>query len=336
MECKQISRLILLMTVIGVPCYLADYIKIETTSLTAVQGTCVEIRCKVTGVLPDEDALWFWMKDGKWDEGKLSGTTVYSNKPTEQHISPQFRHRVNYTGSTRLENTALSSNNPSCSVKICNLTEQDSGEYFFRYISKERDFKWSTWNNAVITVTENPCPITFNKPASVEESQTITLTCSTPSSCSENLEIQTVPPSGLRTSQYGYSYSVTASYRASWTDDGKEFTCQTRGNKNPQLMKKITISVEYSPHGTQAVMSSTSVKEGHSVTLTCSAKGNPAPVFTWYKNNQRRSSSHSGAIWKIDSAQTEHSGEYVCTAQNKHGTERSNSVHIDVQCKTLL
>ncbi|XP_055019516.1 B-cell receptor CD22-like isoform X2 [Boleophthalmus pectinirostris] len=328
---QQISCLVLLMMVKAVTCYSVSYAEIETTSLNALVGTCVEIRCKVTGVLPDEDALWFWMKDGKRNGSKIgyTGTIVYSNKPRELPISPQFRGRVTYTGSTRLQNTASSSNNPSCSVRICDLTEQDRGVYFFRYSLKKRNFKWTT-NNAVISVTD-PCPITFNKPEPVQESQTITLTCSTPSSCSENLEIQTVPPSGLRTSQYGYSYSATASYRASWTDDGKEFTCQTRGNKNPQLMKKISISVEYSPHGTQAVMSSTSVKEGHSVTLTCSAKGNPAPVFTWYKNNQRRSSSHSGAIWKIDSAQTEHSGEYVCTAQNKHGTERSNSVHIDVQ-----
>ncbi|XP_055019524.1 B-cell receptor CD22-like isoform X4 [Boleophthalmus pectinirostris] len=313
-----ISCLILLVT--GVPCYLVNYIKVETTPLTAVQGTCVEIRCKVTGVLPDEDALWFWMKDGKWDEGKLSGTIVYSNKPTEQHISPQFRDRVNYTGSAQLANRASSSNNPSCSVKICDLTEQDSGEYFFRYISKERDFKWNT-NNAVITVTENPCAITFNKPAPVRESQTITLTCSTPRSCSKYLEIQTVPWSGVKTSQSSSSYSAFASYRASWRDNDKEFTCQTRGNKDPQLMKKITISVEYKPKNTniEIVGQSREVAVGHSVTLKCNSDANPPPhTYDWFKGSQylQRTTENRLELKKVQRADE---GCYICKAANKHG-----------------
>ncbi|XP_072316947.1 B-cell receptor CD22 [Eucyclogobius newberryi] len=187
----------------------------------------------------------------------------------------------------------------------------------------------------VFLFTENPCPITFYTPAPVKEYRSITLTCSTPRSCDSYLEIESVPPSGLKTHQSSVSYTATAFFTASWKDDGKEFTCQTRGNKDHQLIKKTTVSVQYAPHETLAVISSTNVTEGHSVTLTCSAKGRPAPVFTWYKYNQRKPS-HRGAIWKTDSAQIEHSGAYVCTAQNKHGTDRSKYVHIDVQYAPIV
>ncbi|XP_055019519.1 B-cell receptor CD22-like isoform X4 [Boleophthalmus pectinirostris] len=329
---QQISCLVLLMMVKAVTCYSVSYAEIETTSLNALVGTCVEIRCKVTGVLPDEDALWFWMKDGKRNGSKIgyTGTIVYSNKPRELPISPQFRGRVTYTGSTRLQNTASSSNNPSCSVRICDLTEQDRGVYFFRYSLKKRNFKWTT-NNAVISVTD-PCPITFNKPEPVQESQTITLTCSTPSSCSENLEIQTVPPSGLRTSQYGYSYSATASYRASWTDDGKEFTCQTRGNKNPQLMKKISISVEYKPKNIniEIVGQSREVAVGHSVTLKCNSDANPPPhTYYWYKGSQylQRTTENRLELKKVQRADE---GCYICKAANKHGSGYSTDLCIQV------
>ncbi|XP_072316949.1 B-cell receptor CD22-like [Eucyclogobius newberryi] len=191
------------------------------------------------------------------------------------------------------------------------------------------------YNQNVFLFTENPCPITFYTPAPVKEYRSITLTCSTPRSCDSYLEIESVPPSGLKTHQSSVSYTATAFFTASWKDDGKEFTCQTRGNKDHQLIKKTTVSVQYAPHETLAVISSTNVTEGHSVTLTCSAKGRPAPVFTWYKYNQRKPS-HRGAIWKTDSAQIEHSGAYVCTAQNKHGTDRSKYVHIDVQYAPIV
>uniref|UniRef100_A0A8C6SPN2 Ig-like domain-containing protein n=1 Tax=Neogobius melanostomus TaxID=47308 RepID=A0A8C6SPN2_9GOBI len=88
-----------------------------------------------------------------------------------------------------------------------------------------------------------------------------------------------------------------------------------------------------SPQDTEAEIKSHDVREGQSVTLSCSAKGQPPPTFTWYRYSQGKNPApqHSGAVWEINSAQIQDSGEYVCLAQNKHGAQRSQYVKIDVQ-----
>uniref|UniRef100_A0A8C6SPZ7 Ig-like domain-containing protein n=1 Tax=Neogobius melanostomus TaxID=47308 RepID=A0A8C6SPZ7_9GOBI len=85
-----------------------------------------------------------------------------------------------------------------------------------------------------------------------------------------------------------------------------------------------------SPQDTEAEIKSHDVREGQSVTLSCSAKGQPPPTFTWYRYSQGKNpaTQHSGAVWEINSAQIQDSGEYVCLAKNKHGEQRSKYVQI--------
>ncbi|XP_055083763.1 B-cell receptor CD22-like [Periophthalmus magnuspinnatus] len=243
METHPISCLILLVT--AVPCYSNSYATIETPSLAAFVGTCVEIKCKVTGEVPDEDALWFWMKDGTWFGSEYSGTIVY-----------------------------------------------------------------------------NPCLITFDNPAPVQENHDISLTCSTPKSCSKYLEIESVPPSGLRTSQSSVSFTATASFRASWRDNNKEFTCQTRGNKDPQLIKKIRISVLYKPKNTntEIVGQTREVEEGRSVTFKCNSDANPHPgSYYWYKDSKYIQYTAVNRL-EMEKVQRADEGCYSCRATNKHGS----------------
>uniref|UniRef100_A0A665UVQ1 Ig-like domain-containing protein n=1 Tax=Echeneis naucrates TaxID=173247 RepID=A0A665UVQ1_ECHNA len=70
--------------------------------------------------------------------------------------------------------------------------------------------------------------------------------------------------------------------------------------------------------------------QGESVTLTCSAKGNPEPQISWFKGETQLSSE---AKWTITSINDSQSGEYYCKAENTHGIVRSEPVFINVTCE---
>lgn len=100
--------------------------------------------------------------------------------------------------------------------------------------------------------SENPCPITFEKPPAVNESNKITLTCSTLSSCPSSPQIEGLTQLSQthnlfepqQTDEKLKSTTLTVSFTADWEDDGKEFSCQTRDNKDPHLLRKINLIVE--------------------------------------------------------------------------------------------
>lgn len=70
--------------------------------------------------------------------------------------------------------------------------------------------------------------------------------------------------------------------------------------------------------------------EGDRVKLNCSAKGNPVPTFTWFRNKTRWS---SGPRLEFTSIKPSENGMYHCDAHNKHGNATSQPVVLDVQCE---
>lgn len=67
-----------------------------------------------------------------------------------------------------------------------------------------------------------------------------------------------------------------------------------------------------------ANISSKVVKEGESVSFTCSAKGQPEPTFTWTKDGRDLDSK---ANWMISSITASQNGSYICKAVNKYGSK---------------
>ncbi|XP_055083761.1 B-cell receptor CD22-like [Periophthalmus magnuspinnatus] len=310
METHPISCLILLVT--AVPCYSNSYATIETPSLAAFVGTCVEIKCKVTGEVPDEDALWFWMKDGTWDGSEYSGTIVYSNKPTERPVSPQFRGRVTYTGATRLANRRYTySNNPSCSVSICGLTVQDSGVYFFRYISKERTFKWES-NKPTLRVTE--VRVSSPQPP-YKQGQTLTLSC--------NVIRSNPPPHDYRWYKNEQRVSWAQTYvKNLQPEDSGSYTCSAENTVSSAQSGPLQIDVQYKPTNTniEIVGQTREVEEGRSVTFKCNSDANPHPgSYYWHKDSKYIQYTAANRL-EMEKVQRADEGCYSCRATNKHGS----------------
>uniref|UniRef100_A0A8C4GEE8 B-cell receptor CD22 n=1 Tax=Dicentrarchus labrax TaxID=13489 RepID=A0A8C4GEE8_DICLA len=295
------------------------------------EGSCTEIKCRVKSRIIIDDAHWFWMKNGHWNGSYFIATIIYSSNESKRPVSPDYKGRVEYIGSPSSSwGDYSTSQKPLCSILICDLKKTDSGLYSFRFAGKDKH-KWVT-KNLTLTVTENPCPITFEKPAVVKESDMITLTCSTLHSCPLNLEIKdlTQPSLTLSTNlqQPDEKQKRTKlNFTANWLDDGRNFSCQTKDNTDTYLIRNINVTVEYAPKDIKAfINTTTNIKEGESVTLICSAKGRPTPTFNWFKNNQ----TVPGPVWKIDSINETQSGEYLCEAHNTIGRVNSNVPQVEV------
>ncbi|KAG9335405.1 hypothetical protein JZ751_004726 [Albula glossodonta] len=85
------------------------------------------------------------------------------------------------------------------------------------------------------------------------------------------------------------------------------------------------------PKGTSVLMKPSGViKEGSSVTLTCSSDANPAvQSYTWYKDNRRIASwTASGQSYTIDSIGYSNAAEYYCETSNVIGEGKSPHVEI--------
>ena len=82
-----------------------------------------------------------------------------------------------------------------------------------------------------------------------------------------------------------------------------------------------------------SVCPSGEIVEGSSVTLSCSSDANPAPKYTWYKENQHRQSLSKEPQLVFSSIQSLDSGEYYCKVENKLGSSTSESISVDVKCE---
>ncbi|XP_039516570.1 B-cell receptor CD22-like isoform X2 [Pimephales promelas] len=102
-----------------------------------------------------------------------------------------------------------------------------------------------------------------------------------------------------------------------------------QGTQNASVM----LDVQYAPKNTSAhVTGSGFVVEGRSVTLSCSSDANPPVLnYTWYRDTEEPLKPvQSGQNLTISNTDPTHSGRYVCTAQNEHGTQNA-SVTLNVQ-----
>ncbi|KAM6936527.1 B-cell receptor CD22 [Lycodopsis pacificus] len=333
MNAQTVGWLVFLAIIKNFTCGQENLFKLKATQLEAKEGSCIEIKCTVTRTVDTVGAYWFWLKDGQWNAANgLTGTVIYSTNTGKRPVSADFADRVKYIGSPSSSSNGYLETSQTFGISICDLKKTDNGNYSFRFDGK---LKWITKPPVRLEVKENPCLITFEKPPVVHEADAITLTCSTLSTCTSNPQIgglTQLSPTPLSAPQQikGKLKSTTVRFTVNWQDEGKEFSCKT-DDTDKNLIRNISLTVEYAPKDTLAKISSEIIVEGRSVTLTCSAKGRPDPNFTWFKNkNTKIIKVHTGAVWKITSVEESDNGEYHCEAENKRGKKQSNPVIISV------
>ncbi|CAL8333594.1 unnamed protein product [Boreogadus saida] len=113
------------------------------------------------------------------------------------------------------------------------------------------------------------------------------------------------------------------------SSDSGQYLCKAKNDLGTKS-SPFSIDVKYGPKRTFVRPSPPGeIKEGGSVTLSCSSDANPAADYTWFKDNQ-------SLLWEprrpytLDSVSSKDRGTYRCQAENQYGYLGSNSVFIDV------
>ncbi|XP_035516049.1 myelin-associated glycoprotein-like [Morone saxatilis] len=118
-------------------------------------------------------------------------------------------------------------------------------------------------------------------------------------------------------------------FRSIQSSDSGEYYCMIENKLGRRTSEYISINVKYAPKTISASPHGEIVK-GSPLTLNCSSDSNPAPKYTWYKENQTLIQGPKG-IFHFTSIRLEDRGIYYCKSENKYGQINSTAVHIDVQ-----
>ncbi|KAG9264950.1 B-cell receptor CD22-like [Astyanax mexicanus] len=302
----------------------------EAEMLAADEGSCVTIDCIHTNTRTYMQLFWF--KDAVYNNEKkeFEGTIVYSNTEDRPHTSGRrYAHRVQYQSNANYAKA-------SCTLRINDLEKADSGNYSFRTIGSYRYMS----KHVSLTVKDNPCKVHIESEDKkmLREGNNVSLWCSTSAQCShhpewykviservsEPMEVITNP----ETQDEGWNKITELKLSVTWEDNGRSFSCRPAGSKDDCQARNITLEVEYKPRDTEVQNSPETVKEGDTVTLSCSSKAHPNASFTWYKYNLSiQSGSSEYKKYNINPAD---SGNYSCKATNDLGTDVSLPVRINV------
>uniref|UniRef100_A0A672GK44 B-cell receptor CD22 n=1 Tax=Salarias fasciatus TaxID=181472 RepID=A0A672GK44_SALFA len=261
------------------------------TEICALKGSTVEISCSYrypTRIENHETRVdrTFWFRE------KHNGFSP------DQKNDWKYSSRVRYGGGEK-----------NCTLIISNLTETDSAEYKFRFITNHRRGKFTGSPGVKLSVSDPQLQIRVRKSIFHPDNlKWIELTCQTSCQLSDR-------PSYI------------------WFKNGEKFA---EKKKNYVLLQpfKITASLIFmsppdAPKPPSVSMSpSGEIVEGSSVTLTCSSDANPAASYSWYKAQQFI---QGGVQLVFQSIQSSESGQYSCMAEYELMWSKSKGTWIDVK-----
>ncbi|XP_043971443.1 hemicentin-1-like isoform X2 [Gambusia affinis] len=119
------------------------------------------------------------------------------------------------------------------------------------------------------------------------------------------------------------------------TSDSGEYFCVANNQLGENRSEYLNIDVKYAPKRADVSLSHAEIVEGDSVSLTCSSDGNPAPSYSWYKDNQVMLQGQ-GDMYQFTSVKSEDSGTYCCEVGNIYGRINSSAIFINVEYSPRL
>ncbi|CAL8349311.1 unnamed protein product [Arctogadus glacialis] len=277
-----------------------------SNNVCALRGSTVDIYCnyKFPYAYTVEKILWF--------------TTIH-NEPVDLKDDTDYTGRVEYS-CFRHSCYRYSGCTGTCKLKIKDLRQSDSAEYKFR-ITTNKGGALSDLPGVKLSVTDHwmeviilPRPTSQNW-LELECHRMCHLTGYRTYSMHSNWyrnEIQ------QRYEGKSYWFNINSEYRVS---------CAATGFKHlpsPSVYAPETPSVGVTPPGV--------IKEGSSVSLTCTSEANPVANYTWSKVTTDHSPGHTvqGQQLSFHPIQSSDSGQYLCKAENDLGT-KSSPISIDVK-----
>ncbi|XP_049428399.1 sialoadhesin-like [Epinephelus fuscoguttatus] len=208
--------------------------------------------------------------------------------------------------------------------QFMSISSEDRGKY---YCTSENQHGRINSSSIFIDVQYAPKlpSVSVSPSAEIVEGSSVTLTCSSDANPAAKY---TWYKDGNPRSLSEEPQLVFSSIQSS---DSGQYYCTAENKLGRRTSDYISMNVKYAPKlSPVSVSPSPDVKEGSSVTLTCSSDANPAAKYTWYKSGNLRPLSEEPQL-VFSSIQSSDSGRYYCTAQNELRTSTSGSISISVK-----
>ncbi|XP_073762871.1 B-cell receptor CD22 isoform X3 [Danio rerio] len=281
-------------------------VKYSPSSVCALKGSTVKISCTSTYSVYGYQLI----------QSVSTKPAVTGEEPPDLCTDPDKRGGIQ----------CVREDKDTFSITLTAVTEADKHIYYCR-ITDTR-FRWTGIPGAHLDVTG----LQVETKQCVKEGDSVTLSCKSSCSLPEETTFiwyrNTERLTGETLNNQLHLQSVSRS-------DAGEYRCAARGKAGERLNSpSVYLSVEYPPRNVSVFINGSAViVSGDSVTLSCSSDSNPPAVnFTWFKENQ------SSAVGSGQSFSALDSGRYYCEAENKYGSQRSESVSVTegVQRSALL
>ncbi|XP_056467425.1 B-cell receptor CD22-like isoform X3 [Gadus chalcogrammus] len=114
------------------------------------------------------------------------------------------------------------------------------------------------------------------------------------------------------------------------SSDSGQYLCTAENELGTETSSSFSIDVKYAPKTPSvSVRPPGEIKEGGSVTLSCSSDANPAADYTWFREHGG-SVEELGENYTISNITTELGGNYYCEARNAVGLQNSTLMFLNV------
>ncbi|XP_051560160.1 B-cell receptor CD22-like [Myxocyprinus asiaticus] len=257
-------------------------------NICALKGSSVIMPCTYTYPPGIQIKKVFWTK---------TDVKVNDEYP---HLSddPEYNQRIQYLGDKQ----------QNCTIRLNDVTQKDSHEYYFRFTTDNLKIKWIGKPGVTLKITD----LHVESPESVTEGDTVSLKCK--STCNLTDRATFI---WLKNTQSLTERNNKLLLQSVRREDAGRYSCAVHGHK--LTSPHVYLNVTYPPKNVSVSITG-EIVEGD-VNLTCNSDSNP-PVqeYTWFKGGTLIG---SGKIYRIHFNDSE---EYKCKSRNELGEEYSAPV----------
>ncbi|XP_067261175.1 B-cell receptor CD22-like [Chanodichthys erythropterus] len=217
----------------------------------------------------------------------------------------------------------LSEDKNTHSITLTNVTEADKHVYYCRFTGYYQNKRWTVIPGSWLDVTD----LQVETQQRVKEGDSVTLTCK--SSCSLTEQTTFIWFRNTQRFTEGIEKENQLHLKSVSRSNAGNYRCAVRGHNNHLISPPVHLDVEYSPKSVSVSIISPSgeIVSGDSVILNCSSDSNPPAEISWYKG---KTFLQSGDTYSISNIKSEASGNYYCSTRNKHGSQSSAAVTVNV------
>ncbi|XP_073722528.1 B-cell receptor CD22 isoform X2 [Misgurnus anguillicaudatus] len=288
--------LIFLLMIQGV--YSADDgwgVNYSSSSICALKGSTVIINCTYEYPTGHQIMKVFWTN---------TDVRQPNNDFPDLSEDSEYSQRIQYLGVKHHD----------CTMRLTDVRQTDSHEYYFRLTTYKPDGKWIGAPGVTLNITDLQLESSGER---VIEGHSVTLTCKSRCSLTDRstfIWFKNTQSLSERTDRN--NQLILQSVRR---EDTGNYSCAVQGHNLTSTHQYI--NVIYAPDKPViSVNPSGEIKEGDSVNLTCSSDANPPAEISWFKGE---TSVASGQTYIISKIRSDHSGEYKCKSINELGHKYS-------------